>query len=131
MEDRENEMRKGQSKELMENQLRLVMIDRMLKEKYNEISYLAIQPPKDPQIVEIHQKDLNWLLEEQAKCEKAQIRIRELEEQKKELQEQYLEMVHSRTWRWGGKVFENRTFCVESDTHIAEETVYVRKVGEA
>lgn len=80
----------ARKKELMENQLRLVMIDRMLKEKYNEISYLAIQPPKDPDIVEINRKDLDWLLGEQRRCES--------------LERQYQSVVQSKAWRVGLKL---------------------------
>ena len=87
----------ARQKELMENQLRIVMIDRMLKEKYNEISYLAIQPPKDPEIVEINRKDLDWLLEEQKKCEG-------LRKQKEALERQYSEVMDSKAWRLGLRI---------------------------
>ncbi len=93
----------ARKKELMENQLRLVMIDRMLKEKYNEISYLAIQPPKDPDIVEINRKDLDWLLGEQRRCES-------LEEQNAVLEQKYLSVVNSRVWRWGSRISKSICF---------------------
>lgn len=97
------------------NQLRLVMIDRMLKEKYNEIEYLAIQPPKDPSIVEINRTDLDWLLSEHEKCEElegqnAELRkdytemenhCIELKNHCDELENQYQAILDSRTYRWG------------------------------
>lgn len=103
------------SRELMENQLRLVMIDRMLKEKYNEIEYLAIQPPSDPNIVEINRKDLDWLLSEHEKCEDLEQQLTQRQAEHQKLQEQYenlekcyreLELRHqevlsSHAWRWG------------------------------
>lgn len=117
------ETRVEQSRELIENQLRLVMIDRMLKEKYNEIEYLAIQPPADPNIVEINREDLDWLLSEHEKCEvleqeleqqremyerqrKEQLEAHERQkeeqiEQYNRLKSQYEEVMNSNAWRWG------------------------------
>lgn len=87
----------ARQKELMENQLRVVMIDRMLKEKYNEISYLAIQPRRDLDIVEVNRRDLDWLLTEQKRCES-------LGEQKEALEKQYRDVMNSKAWRLGIRI---------------------------
>ena len=117
-------------KELINNQLRIVMIDRMLKEKYNQIEYLAIQPPGDPNIAEINRPDLDWLLSEHERCEALEKEmtqqrqsleqemerqrldgLAQLEEQKQindGLREQYMaletehqKVLNSNAWRWG------------------------------
>lgn len=101
-------MEEGKNTQQIKNQLYLVMIDRMLKEKYNEIEYLAIQPPRDPAIAEINQKDLDWLLCEHEKCEKLEQQnfdlkndYMELETRYNDLEDQYSALVNSRTYRWG------------------------------
>lgn len=78
--------------ELIENELRLVMIDRMMKEKYNEIQYLAVQPPLKPGVVEINKVDLDWLLAEHE-------RLEELKKNMDQLTEQYQSVMNSRSWR--------------------------------
>lgn len=97
------------------NQLRLVMIDRMLKEKYNEIEYLAIQTPKDPSIVEINRTDLDWLLSEHEKCEELEGKNAELRKNYTEMENHCIELknhcdelenqcqaiLDSRTYQWG------------------------------
>ncbi len=90
-------------RELIENQLRLVMVDRMLKEKYNEIEYLAIQPPADPNIVEINREDLDWLLSEHEKCE---VLEQELQQQR-EMYENKLE-VYERQKEEQREMYENK-----------------------
>lgn len=112
-------MNAEQNLQLMENQLRLVMIDRMLREKYNEIEYLVIQPPCDPNIVEINREDLNWLLSEHERCEELQVELsrqREVYEMQKEeqivqyqglenryhdLEVRHQDVITSNAWRWG------------------------------
>lgn len=99
------------AQEMIENQFRLVMIDRMLKEKYNEIKYLAIQPPLDPNIIQIEKKDLEWLLGEHERVDQLNQEIagwkQELEKQKLvycDLQEEHNKVMNSLTWRIGKKI---------------------------
>lgn len=104
---------------LIENQFWLVIIDRMLREKYNEIEYLAIQPPLDPSIAEINKTDLDWLLSEHERCEQLEqnmadlrelndknmaeqlAQYAELEKQYSHLLEQHQAVISSNAWRWG------------------------------
>lgn len=95
----------------IDNNLRLIMIDRMLKEKYNEIHYLAIQPPKDPAIEEINKKDLEWLLSEHERAdrllrqnEELQVQYDELLTNYSKLDSDYREILNSLTWRIGVKI---------------------------
>lgn len=99
------------SPELMENKLRLVMVDRMLKEKYNEINYLAIQPPADPSIAEINKVDLEWLLSEHEKADRLEAQLDKakngddtMKEELEALRKEYLEIVNSHIWKIGSKV---------------------------
>ena len=115
-------MKEAQKKELIENQLRRVIIDRMLKEKYNEIEYLAIQPPCVPGIVEVNREDLDWLLSEHDKAEsleqeqdKLKKQILDIENQNKKqieacrqeydiLCQQYRDVINSNTWKMGIRI---------------------------
>ena len=115
-------VKEAQKKELIENQLRRVIIDRMLKEKYNEIEYLAIQPPCDPGIVEVNREDLDWLLSEHDKAEaleqeqdKLKKQILDIENQNKKqieacrqeydiLCQQYRDVINSNTWKMGIRI---------------------------
>lgn len=98
---------KLQEKELMENQLWLVMIDRFLKEKYNEIEYLAIQPQHDPGIVEINKEDLEWLMTEHERAEQLdemKMEYTKLCQSHDKLYQQYVEVLTSNTWKFGSHI---------------------------
>ena len=109
----------------IENDFFVTILDRMLKEKYGEIQYLAIQPKPDPTITQINNTDLDYLLRERDRCEEQEQELRKQEEELRkyeeemhqqrmiverttqmlhEVQSEYQAVLDSRTWRWGKKV---------------------------
>lgn len=99
------------TQEQIDNQLWVVMLERMLQEKYGRIQYLAIQPAPDPTITQINNDDLAWLLSEKDRCivlekqiEEERERYVELEKQLHSVQADYQGILDSRTWRWGIKL---------------------------
>lgn len=97
-------MHNDKDRELIENQLRVVMLDRMLKEKYNQIHYLAIKEPLPPDKAEINKKDLDWLLCEHERADELEKKCVKIEKDCVDLQEMYNQVISSKTWIWGTKI---------------------------